>query len=113
MATPIEDVKDELRKAKGIVSVAAKNLGITRNALDRRIQRNKTLQKIKRDARETIIDLAEAKLYKAINNEDFRAIKYTLSTLGKERGYVERVEQEQVGEAKKQIFKFGDIAIEF
>ena len=113
MAVPLKEVKAELRRTKGIVSVAAQNLGISDTALYRRIQRNKSLQKVKWEAREQVVDMAEAKLFKMVNGEDFRAIKYTLSTLGKKRGYVERVEQEQVGEGKKQVFKFGDIVIEF
>lgn len=113
MATRMEDVKRELRDARGIVSVAAHNLGITRSALDRRIQRNAGLQKIKAESRDTIIDYAESKLFKAIKNEDWRAIKYTLSTLGKSRGYVERTETKEISKTKKQVFKFGDTVIEF
>lgn len=113
MAVPIKLVKQELRRTKGIVSVAAKNLGISDTALHRRIQRNKSLQAVKVAAREEILDMAEAKLFKQVNEEKQWAIKYTLSTLGKKRGYVERIEQEQVGKVKKQVFKFGDTVIEF
>lgn len=109
----MKEVKSELRRARGIVSVAAKNLGISDTALHRRIQRNKSLQAVKFEARETIIDMAEAKLFKAVNDEDWRAVKYILSTLGKHRGYVERVESKEVGKAKKQVFKFGNQVIEF
>lgn len=113
MAVPIKEVKRELRRAKGIVSVAATNLGISATALHRRIQRNKSLQLVKWEAREGIIDMAEAKLFKAINAEDWRAVKYTLSTLGKKRGYVERVETMDIEVEKKQVFKIDDLVIEF
>ena len=57
--------------------------------------------------------MAEGKLILAIDNDDWRAIKYVLSTLGKDRGYVERLETEEKGKTKKQIFKFGDQIWEF
>ena len=57
--------------------------------------------------------MAEAKLFKALNGEKEWAIKYTLSRLGKHRGYTERIETEEVGKVKKQVFKFGDTVIEF
>ena len=113
MAVPIKEVKRELRRAKGIVSVAATNLGISPTALHRRIHRNKSLQLVKWEAREGIIDMAEAKLFKLINGDDFRAIKYTLSTLGKSRGYVERVESQDLTPQKKQVFIIGEQVIEF
>ena len=113
MGVPIKQVKNELRRARGIVSVAAKNLGISDTALHRRIQRNKSLQAVKWEAREGILDMAEAKLFKAVSDEDWRAVKYILSTLGKHRGYVERVESKEVGKTKKQVFKIGQQVIEF
>ena len=113
MGIPAKEIGIEIRKSKGIVSVAANNLGVTRNALHRRIQRSKRLQKVKWEARETIVDIAEGKLFKALTNDDWRAIKFTLATLGKDRGYVERLETEEKGETKKQIFKFGDQIIQF
>lgn len=113
MAVPLKEVKAALRKSKGIVSVAAKNLGISDTALYRRIQRNKSLQNVKWEAREGVVDMAEAKLFKLINGDDFRAIKYTLSTLGKSRGYVERVESQDLTPQKKQVFIIGEQVIEF
>jgi len=45
--------------------------------------------------KEKIIDLAETKLFKQINQEKDWAIKFLLSTKGKDRGYVERQEVDQ------------------
>ena len=58
-------------------------------------------------------DLAEEELFKRLGKGDWRAVKYILSTLGRDRGYVERQEITEVGEQKKQVFKLGDCVIEF
>ncbi len=113
MAVPIKEVEQALITARGIVTVAAQNLGISRTALHRRIQRNKKLQKTKLQARETVIDLAEVKLYNAINSGKEWAIKYALSRLGKSRGYTERIETIDKTPDKKQVIKIGDAKIEF
>ena len=113
MAVPIKEVKKALKAKKGIVSDAAKVLGISATALHRRIQRNKSLQLVKWEARESIIDMAEQGLITNLRTKKPWAIKYTLSTLGKSRGYVERVETQELAPAKKQVFVIDDLVIDF
>ena len=48
------------------------------------------------DAREGMVDNAESKLAMAVLDGDLGAVRYVLSTLGKNRGYVERTEVAQV-----------------
>lgn len=90
MAIPIETVKTALGMAKGIISVAAANLGISRQALHKRINNNKTLKEALYQAKETNKDFAEGKLLNAINADNLGAIKYYLSTQAKDRGYQTR-----------------------
>jgi len=42
------------------------------------------------DARETMVDLAQSKLYDAVERGEWPAVHYTLSTLGKDRGFTTR-----------------------
>ena len=46
------------------------------------------------DERETIIDLAEGSLFSHVKNKEPWATKYTLATIGKNRGYIETIKQE-------------------
>ncbi len=50
------------------------------------------------DAVQGSIDMAQSKLMVLIEREDWRAIRYMLSTLGKDRGFTERQEFATVGE---------------
>ena len=113
MAVPMKQVKKALQQKKGIVSDAAKILGISATALHRRIQRNKSLQVVKWEARESIIDMAESGLITNLRTKKPWAIKYTLSTLGKSRGYVERQEVQEIEPAKKQLIIIDELVIEF
>ena len=72
-----------------------KKLGITytRQAVKERAE--KDMERLN-DIREQQIDIAEDSLIKLIRSEDervqFQAVKYYLSTIGKNRGYIERRE---------------------
>lgn len=81
-----------LNKAYGNLTAAARSLGVTRKALYNWVERDEELQQAVRDARESIIDIAENKLLQAINSGDMTAIIFTLKTLGKARGYIETKE---------------------
>lgn len=81
-----------LTDARGLVSVAAKRLDCSRQALYQRIKNNPRIAEAKDDAREMTGDLAEAKLIEAINDGQAWAIKYFLTCQMKHRGYVERTE---------------------
>lgn len=81
------------KEGHGIVSYACEKTGITRETF--RLWKNKD-PKFKaecKDIEEHVIDIVESKLLTKINNEDLTAIIFYLKTKGKDRGYVERVEQ--------------------
>lgn len=88
----VDVLERELRRAYGLVSVVAERLGMSRQALYRRIRKSERLQEALRDAREIVVDTAELKLIEAIRKGEPWAIGLALKTLGKERGYVERQE---------------------
>ena len=57
---------------------------------------NEAMQLAILEAREALIDMAEAGLDRLLAEGDFRAINLTLRTLGKNRGYVERVDRHHI-----------------
>lgn len=92
MALTVGQLAEAIEKSGGNVTKAARALGITRWALQKRIGKNKELQQLVIDARETMVDLAEGQLKSQVRQGNITAIIFTLKTLGKERGYVERSE---------------------
>ncbi|MBN1136715.1 MAG: hypothetical protein JXM73_09015, partial [Anaerolineae bacterium] len=55
--------------------------------VDGYIKRHPEVREAWIDARETMVDMAESKLHAAVERGVWRAIRYTLSTLGRDRGY--------------------------
>ena len=76
----------------GIKSRIAERLGCVRGTVDNYIARYPTVLAAWLAERGKLVDLAQGKLVaKLLKGEDW-AIRYTLSTLGKNDGYTERVE---------------------
>ncbi len=88
-----QQVADALAQAKGFVSVAARNLGCADNTVRNYMERYAVCKQAVKDARESMIDIAEGRLYQNINSGDNTAIIFFLKTQAKHRGYIERYEQ--------------------
>ena len=75
-------------------SIIAKKCGVSRSALTQFLQKQKTneLKNKIEEEKEIVLDIGELELMKLVNEGQFQAIKYLLSTKGKHRGYVERTE---------------------
>lgn len=86
------EVVEALERARGIKAVAAKILGCTRRTVERYAERYATVAQACHQARETLIDVAEGQLVKAVDSGEWPAVRYVLATLGKKRGYTERTE---------------------
>lgn len=90
----VQQMVDALVECKGLVYLAARKLGCH----PRTVLRYKAKHKAVRDACETergeIVDVAEVSLYKAVKAGKGWAVCFILKTLGKDRGYVQRVEVE-------------------
>lgn len=83
-----EELAELLKKAVGNVSAVAKELGVARQSLFARINKCKMLQDTIDEAKETIVDIAEGKLYKAVGAGMEWAIKRVLdSKRGVQRGW--------------------------
>ena len=88
----VEKVQPHLEATRGNIAAAARRLGYTRQHVDKFVLDHPTLHEIVKQAREARVDYAESKLDEAINKGEAWAICFTLKTLGKSRGYVERTE---------------------
>ena len=81
-----------IQEAHGLVLVAAARLGCSTNTIYRRADQFASVRSALQSARDEIVDLAEAKLYQAVQAGEPWAIALVLRTLGRKRGYVERQE---------------------
>jgi hypothetical protein len=88
----IEEYAAALTDTKGMVSQAARRLGISQQAVRQRVAKSPQLQQVLADAREAMTDTAELALYSKIVAGEGWAVCFYLKTQGKERGYVERTE---------------------
>lgn len=77
----------------GIISTIAKKVGCEWHAAKKYIDKYPSIRQAYDDECNSVLDLAEVGLIKLIQSGELSAIKYYLSTKGKHRGYVERVEQ--------------------
>ncbi len=83
---------EALREKHGNLSAAARFLGCSRNTISRYIDLYPTVKAVADEERETLIDFAENQLFKQVQDGNITAIIFTLKTIGKSRGYVERQE---------------------
>ena len=92
-----EQVAQALRETKGLVTYAARHLGCDPDTVVNYAKRYAVVREAQEDARRSIVDMAEVALCTAIAQGNVQAITFALRTLGRDRGYVERVEQEHSG----------------
>lgn len=86
-----------LKEARGLVMVAARKLGVSRQQLYRRIEANPEVREALEEARDFTTDTAEAALFKAIAAGEAWAVCFYLKCQGKDRGYIERHQHEHTG----------------
>jgi hypothetical protein len=87
-----EQVAEALKASAGIQAAAARRLGCGRDTVAQYIERYVTVRQALEEARDTTIDLAESKLIEKVQAGEWPAIAFTLKTVGRHRGYVERSE---------------------
>jgi hypothetical protein len=102
-----KQIEDALKQTKGMVYLASRQLGCSYHTIQARIAKSVKLQQIVKNESGLVVDTAELKLYQAILDGDMGAIKYMLSTRGKDRGYVEKQQVEQQGELILKV-QYGD-----
>lgn len=85
-------VEHALRQTDGKVYLAARALGISFQAVYDYIKRYPELQEVVEQARGELVDVGETMLRKAVLAGEAWAVCFTLKTIGKSRGYIERAE---------------------
>lgn len=90
-------IAEALKAAHGMPFVAARKLGASPTTVIARIKKSKMLTELKQAEREFFLDTAEMKLMQSVEDGELGAIKYALSTIGRERGYTERATLEHTG----------------
>lgn len=86
-----------LKESRGLVAVAARKLGISRQQIYRRREGSQEVREAIEEARDFTTDTAEAALYKAIADGQPWAVCFYLKTQGRDRGYVEKHQHEHSG----------------
>ena len=81
------DIGEALHSTRGLVSLAAQQLGAKRTTLEDRIKNNPELLQIVKDEREVLVDHAELQLWNAVISGEKWAIMFVLDRLGVNRGF--------------------------
>lgn len=89
----------------GIKSTIAGRLGCNLVELKKILSASEDFEQAIEDARYTLVDFAETKLYQKVKDDHWPSIRFVLETLGKERGYYRKEE--------KQIEQKGQLTLEF
>jgi len=104
-----------LEKSLGIVTIACKEVGISRQTHYDWYNKDASYRKSVDDLSDVALDFAESMLHKQIQEKDTTATIFFLKCKGKKRGYVERSELEHSGIPTKisvEVGKLPDIIIQ-
>jgi hypothetical protein len=85
---------EALQKTLGIVSTACKAVNVSRDTHYRWYREDEEYKKAVNDVDNIVLDFAESKLHKQIDDGNTTATIFFLKTKGKGRGYVEKNEIE-------------------
>lgn len=96
-------VENALTLYLGNMTKAAEACGVTRQYLYEYLDKYPDLKVVRDESREMLIDNVEYKSYEVAMRGNAGLLKYFLGTLGKDRGYVERTENKQIGD---QVIRF-------
>lgn len=94
-ATPLKKAFiDAYRANMGNATAASSAVGINRTTYWRWYNSDPDFAALVDEVKEEQIDLAESELRKLVKSGNITAVIFTLKTIGKERGYIERTETE-------------------
>jgi hypothetical protein len=88
----VKQVERALKQSNGRMTDAARRLGCPAQRVYEYLKRFPALVEIRDECREALIDKAEDKLEQAVDAGNMGAVYFTLSTLGKNRGFTQRTE---------------------
>jgi hypothetical protein len=91
-----ESLLKAIKQNRGIVTNICKSLDMARQSFYERLDNDIELQEALEDAREEVLDLGESKLIELVQEGNAQAVFFMLKTIGKNRGYIEKQEVEQL-----------------
>ena len=100
-----DDLVKMFEKKGGNISATCSALNITRQTFFNYRNSSKELADRLDNVTESLIDFAESKLTEQINDGNLTAIIFFLKTKGRNRGYVERVENEMLTNPFEDLMK--------
>ncbi len=100
-----DEIIAALEKVRGAIFLAAEIVGCSYKTIERRAKEVNAVQDVIDKYRGKRVDYAEMELDKALMRGEPWAIQFTLRTLGKNRGYVERAEVAGVDSAPIRIIE--------
>ena len=90
--TTEEQIAKALKASGGLITHAARKLGVTQPAVSQRVKSSEFLQAVIQEITESTLDLAESQLMEKIREGHIAAIIFYLKTKGRDRGFSERME---------------------
>lgn len=90
----VSDIIKAIKATKGMVYLAARQIGCAPNTIYNYAKRHPSIQKAIDEERGVFLDTTELALARAVQQGEGWAVCFALKTLGKGRGYVERKEVE-------------------
>jgi hypothetical protein len=81
-----------LQACRGMVYLAARHLQCDPGTIMNYCKKYPAVEQAKHDSRGELLDLAEVKLWQAIQRDESWAIAFCLKTIGRSRGYGERLD---------------------
>jgi hypothetical protein len=85
-------ILEALRESNGFLTMAAAKSGVSYSTVYRYTKEDEDVKQAVLEAKEKMLDFAEAKLFSKIREGDTASLIFYLKTQGKARGYVERAE---------------------
>jgi len=87
-----ERIITALKETRGLLTMAARHAGVSYTTVKRYAAEFPSVKEAVQEAKESMLDMAEGKLYTKISDGDITSIIFYLKTQGKGRGYIERQE---------------------
>lgn len=95
----------------GVVMTMANKYKVTRKTMYEWINNDPETKEALIDSREVLVDFAEEGLFKGVKEGSEKLITYTLSTLGKSRGYIQRLETKDITNIDNHLDELSDAEI--
>jgi hypothetical protein len=99
----IATIKKAIKDSKGLYTIISEKLGCSWHTAKKYVESNEETLKAYNSENESVIDFAESKLIENIEDGDVTSIIFYLKTKGKNRGYIEKTQNENTNTETKTI----------